>query len=136
MRPGQTNQNARGVPISKEFYENFSPNMGTGECNSNVNCCLYYAYSGRCHTSRLTAYSDNYDDWVGSESLSFGDEVGMLLDLDEGTLTVYKNGRRLGVMKKGLAGPYCWVATLFNGSQVTMKRGTSVSIKRGTIPPS
>jgi len=128
MRPGEANQNARGMPISKEFYQNFSRNMGTGEYNSDVNCCLYYAYSGRCHSSRLTAYSDNFDDWVGSESLSFGDQVGMLLDLDEGTLTVYKNGRRLGVMMRGLAGPYCWVASVFNGS--------SVSIKRGTIPPS
>ena len=51
----------------------------------------------------------------------------MLLDLDEGTLSVYKDGRKLGVMKSGLAGQYCWVASMWNG--------TSVSIKRGTIPP-
>ncbi|EJK49548.1 hypothetical protein THAOC_31564, partial [Thalassiosira oceanica] len=57
----------------------------------------------------------NWDDeltggveWDGMESCQSGDTVGMLLNLDEGTLTVYKNNRRLGVMKDGLSGPYCW----------------------------
>ena len=59
--------------------------------------------------------------------MSSGDEIGKLLDLDEGMLTVYRNGRRLGVMKNGLAGPYCWVISLLSG--------TSVTIKRGTVPP-
>ena len=50
--------------------------------------------------------------------------IGMLLDLDEGTLSVYKNGRKLGVMKRELAGHYCWVVSLRNRSQVTIKRET------------
>ena len=68
--------------------------------------------------------------WDGMEIMSSGGEMGLLLDLDldEGTLTVYKNGRKLGVMKRGLAGPYCWVASMISG--------TSITIKRGTIPPS
>ena len=34
------------------------------------------------------------------------DVVGLLLDLDTGSLTVYKNGDRLGVMvAEGLSGP-------------------------------
>ena len=49
--------------------------------------------------------------------------IGMLLDLDEGTLSVYKNGRKLGVMKRGLAGHYCWVVAFLPGRQVTIKRG-------------
>ena len=49
--------------------------------------------------------------------------IGMLLDLDEGTLSVYNNGRKLGVMKRGLAGHYCWALSLQPGSQVTIKRG-------------
>ena len=28
------------------------------------------------------------------------DTAGLLLDLDEGSLTVYKNGRKVGLMKK------------------------------------
>ena len=56
------------------------------------------------------------------------ESIGMLLDLDEGTLSVYKNGRKLGVMKRGLAGPYCWAVSLY--------RETQASIKRETIPTS
>ena len=61
--------------------------------------------------------------WDGMERLSGSHEVGMLLDLDEGTLSVYKNDRRLGVMKRGLAGHYCWVVSMI-GAQVTIKRGS------------
>ena len=50
-------------------------------------------------------------------------KIGMLLDLNEGTLSVYKNGRRLGLMKRGLAGRYCWVVKVMRGTQVTIKRG-------------
>ena len=34
------------------------------------------------------------------------------MDLDEGTLDVYKNDIRLGTMKNGLVGEYCWVITI------------------------
>jgi len=50
----------------------------------------------------------------------------MLFDLEERTLSVYKNGRKLGVMKRGLVGSYCWA--------VSMRGSSSVRIKRGTIP--
>ena len=58
------------------------------------------------------------------EGQTGSDTIGMLLDLDEGTLSVYKNGRKLGVMKRGLAGHYCWVISLLGGGQITIKRGT------------
>ena len=72
--------------------------------------------------------SDTYttpviENWDRSALQGAGNEIGMLLDLDEGTLTGYKNGRKLGV-KNGLAGEYCWVVSLYNGTQVTIKRGT------------
>ena len=89
-----------------------------------LQCCLYYVSTGACFSS----------DWGGSDQLvsnrwegleciiSSGDEIGMLLDLDEGTLSVYKNGRKLGVLKNGLAGPYCWAVSMWlqllsNGEQ-------------------
>ncbi|EJK43981.1 hypothetical protein THAOC_37524, partial [Thalassiosira oceanica] len=40
-----------------------------------------------------------------------GDDVGMLLNLNEGTLTAYKNKRRL-CMINGLSGSYCWHASV------------------------
>jgi len=70
--------------------------------------------------------SNKRESWKGMEGAS-PDEIGMLLDLDEGTLSVYKNEEKLGVMKTGLAGPYCWVASMLKGEQVT--------IERGVVPP-
>ena len=61
------------------------------------------------------------------ESMGEDGTVGMLLDLNEGTLTAYMNDRQLGVMKNRLSGEYCWF-TLFYG------RGSSVSIERGALP--
>ncbi|EJK52311.1 hypothetical protein THAOC_28429 [Thalassiosira oceanica] len=50
------------------------------------------------------------DEWEGMEPARVIDdlELGLLLDLDAGTLSVFKDGRKLGLMKKGLAGTYCW----------------------------
>ena len=129
MRPGQANHNASKNPLYDDFYQNFSQNMGSGECNNDINCCLYYTNTGFSYSSNWGESDPNIAEmWSGWEPTASGDELGMLLDLDEGTLSVYKNGRKLGVMKRGLAGPYCWVVSMCKGEQVT--------IKRGTIPPS
>ena len=54
-------------------------------------------------------------DWEGRQFAAEGSRIGMLLDLDEGTMSVYKNGTRLGVMaSSGLSGDYCWAVTLLN----------------------
>ena len=137
MRPGQANQRASGHPNVKEFYQNVSRYMSHREHYTfsprwgNIQCCLYNSsiFNCQCYSSKWDGGLDSggNETWVGMESVSSGDEIGMLLNLDEGTLTVYKNGRKLGVMKRGLAGEYCWVATIHIGVQVT--------IKRGTIPP-
>jgi len=52
----------------------------------------------------------------GSHCCISGDKIGLLLDLDAGTLTIYKNGERLGTAKDGLAGEYCWFGTLASKS--------------------
>lgn len=125
MIPGHANQNADGLPTFNTFYQHVSRLGGErNKYNSNsIQCCMYNTSLGYCHFS-----PDNkiMETWEGSERMSSGDEIGMLLDLDVGTLTVYKNGRKLGIMKRGLAGPYCWV--------VSMRIGIRVSIKRGTVP--
>jgi len=126
MRPGKPTSNASGTPLRQRFFQHFSR---THESNNNkVHCCMCNAHNGKCYTSDWELGTTSIiETWEGMENMSSGDEIGMLLDLDEGALTVYKNGRRLGVMKRGLAGPYCWVAHTYEGVQVT--------IKRGTIPP-
>jgi len=132
IRPGQSNQNASGFPLEKEFFNNFSYRLGNGESNNNVHCCMYGTKNGTCYSSDWVPPVNDWDfsneTWEGSQLMSSSDELGMLLDLDEGTLSIYMNGRKLGVMKRGLAGHYCWA--------VSFSKETSVAIKRGTIPPS
>jgi len=131
MRPGQANEKRRILmdPMHSQFFKSFSRRLGHGECNNDnsIHCCFYDIAYGHCYSSDWHNYNNPGISWDGMERLSSGDELGMLLDLDEGTLSVYKNGRRLGVMMSGLVGPYCWVFTT---------RGfNTVRIKRGKIPP-
>merc|ERR1711862_134010 len=100
--------------------------MGDRWGASDVNCCAFSCSSGYCFWSDWTEY-DCDDDWEGMGILLEDGTIGMLLDLDEGTLAVYKNGRRLGAMKDRLSSEYCWFTSILN-------RGCSVSIERGTLP--
>ena len=69
---------------------------------SDVHCCLYYNFEGHCTWGDWQSEHRHEIEWIGREGSDIDDcEIGMLLDLDEGTLTIYKDGRRLGVMKDG-----------------------------------
>ena len=61
------------------------------------------------------------------EGLEEDAQMGLLLDLDEGTLSIYQNGQRLAVLKDGLSGEYCWWLAI-------VKWGAPVSIRRGLDP--
>ena len=120
---------------------------------SNVHACMLTAGRGLCHWSNWEQHGRGHEggllQWDGQENFSslgrlFGGigsngsllppsprrdgppTRGMLLDLDEGTLSVYKNGRRLGVMMSGLTGEYVWV--------VSLGRTSTASIRRAPIP--
>ena len=68
--------------------------------------CFYFTNSG----SRMPGVHE----WEGrQDARKQGDRIGMLLDLDQGTMTVYKNDERLGVMATGLSGEYCWAVSLW-----------------------
>ena len=124
MRPGEAMQNTEEVPLEPRFYNHFTQGAGSVQYNNSVNCCMYDTYSGSCLSSDWVEGDFDMDEWNGIERASDSCTIGMLLDLDEGTLSVYNNGRKLGVMKRGLAGHYCWVVSLSGGTQVTIKRGT------------
>jgi len=67
--------------------------------------CLYYSLSGK-------RWPDNAA-WEGMQPSREGDRVGLLLDLDQGSMTVYKNGDWIGVIRAaGLTGEYCWAVSL------------------------
>jgi hypothetical protein len=53
--------------------------------------------------------------WQGQQGAKVGDRIGLLLNRVEGSLAVYKNDERLGMMvTTGLSGEYCWAVSLYN----------------------
>ena len=54
--------------------------------------------------------------WEGMQTArEQGDRIGMLLDLDQGSMTVWKNDEKLRVMQaEGLSGPLCWAAEMMH----------------------
>jgi len=112
--------------------------------SDNINCCLMKTRSGdgffrkkwKLDIESVVMANDvqrtmaefqnnmNYFDWEGqepTEDASF--KVGMVLDLDKGTLDVYKNDRHLGTMMSGLVGEYCWAITMYSNEEVSVSIG-------------
>ena len=101
---------------------------------ANVDCCLLNTYKGKGFLR------ERWRKWEGSVLMAMDEEhrlqakmqnllqnasqqmeptqetasfkIGFILDLDEGTLDVYKNDRCIGTMMRGLIGEYCWVVSL------------------------
>ena len=129
MRPGEAMQTANGSPLNQSFYEHFTQRQGSVQYNNSINCCMYESFHGSCFSHDWGEGNADRKTWNGMEGFSGSCTIGMLLDLDVGTLSVYKNGRKLGVMKRRLTGQYCWAVAM-------KERGSQVTIKRGTVPAS
>ena len=67
--------------------------------------------------------------WEGRQAAKEGDRIGMLLDLDQGSMTVWKNDEQLGVMRgrgadrSALLGGLAWDAV-----------GDSARIESAAVP--
>ena len=85
--------------------------------------CFYRTYGGHRYLGAI--------DWEGMQTArQQGDRISMLLDLDQGSMTVWKNDVKLGVMAaEGMRGPLCWAATMYRSSE-------SVRIDSAVAPPS
>ena len=65
--------------------------------------------------------------WPGMQTFAVGDRAGVLLDCGAGSLTMYKNGQRLGVaVANGVAGDLHWAASL---------GGNGTSVRLAALPP-
>ena len=87
-----------------------------------IHACDYCTSDGLVSWTDWDSDAVQDQDWEGSGICEPGETVGMLLNLDEGTLAVYINNRRLGVLKHGLSGVFCWCTTLMGNSVVTIKK--------------
>ena len=121
--------------FSKELLATRTERWG----ESNVNACMYH-YSMQDGTvwsnwqqMGKSEDSHRFETWaaqngaVGFSHLDQNCVLGLLLDLDEGIMTVYKNGQRQGVMKTGLGGEYVWAVSMES-------RDSIVGIRRATVP--
>lgn len=120
-------------PMQLNFREKLLAERTPRWGGSNIHWCAYSSWDGKCHTADWENFPSIGENWYsGSDraSVAFGEyaNIGLLLDLDEGTLTLYKDGRRLGVLKTGLTGEYCWFA------EITCEASGEVTISRGEPP--
>ena len=82
-----------------------------------------------CGTAYGRRYPGNHT-WEGMQTAKEqGDRIGMLLDLDQGSMTVWKNGELLGVMQaEGLSGPLCWaVSSAYAGSSARIESAPALA---------
>ena len=79
----------------------------------------------------------NWKDWISYppprprmiHGIERGIPIGLLLDLDEGKLSIYQSGLRLATLKDGLSGEYCWYTHVWN-----IWDCASISVERGLAP--
>ena len=129
MRPGTLrSRTSVNNPIQLSFFrDHYSQSKESLVYNTNnsIHSCMYYDRDGACYSChwREDTVDNSTRDITWRECFSNSEgKLGLLLDLDEGTLSVYKNGKSLGVMKRGLVGHYCWALSILGRSLVTIKR--------------
>ena len=91
--------------------------------NSNVHFC-YMTANGFFYWHDWTSHHP-YSGQV--DGLQRGVPIGLLLDLNEGTLSIYQRGQKLATLEDGLSGEYCWYAR-------TYLIDDSISIERRSAP--
>jgi hypothetical protein len=95
--------------FSKEIFfgvirPDYDVEFGKGAAEEDGHC-FYDTGTGQC--------SPGGGDWEGRQpATKQGDRIGLLLDLNAGTLAVYKNEAWLGVMSTGLVGEYSWAVSM------------------------
>ena len=124
-------------PTSNPFmYESLLSEKTEAWAGSDVHCATYYSMEGSCVWSDWRGYGAKTKKFMGKGHFCSPfdtRELGLLLDLDEGTLTAYKGGTRLGVMIDGLAGDYVWVSHVLAQAHAS-PHCQNVQIKRGNVP--
>jgi len=104
-------------PVMEKFREYLRNKSTERWTDSNVHCCRvdtagcfnWYDWTSTGYQLTSTGYQQNsiIDGFLN------GGPFELLLDLDEGTLSLYHDGERIAMLKDGLSGEYCWFATVY-----------------------
>ena len=114
-------------PGARCFHQDLQQER-TGRWEGDVHYCRINIMYGDCDWSVWTGECVRLSNWEGRDNYDSNCTIlGMLLDLDEGTLSVYQNGRRLGTLKDGLAGEYCWTAGFWGKGDLSIQRGYNIN---------
>jgi hypothetical protein len=119
-------------PGFQSFWEYLIGQRTDSWGDSNVHCCTMNTAGSFCNLFSYGTF--HWYDWISRspietiDGIQGGVPIGLLLDLVERTLTAYQNGQRIGMLKDGLSGEYCWCATASSGT------ATSVSVERSLAP--
>ena len=112
MRPGRHCACFTVVQGSNMMFGVLRPGWGVegGASAFHVDAhCFYSTGCGSCWPGGR--------DWEGMQDADPGDRIGSLLDLDQGSRTVWNNDVRLRVLQaEGLRGLLCGAVTLYNSS--------------------
>ena len=92
---------------------------------STVHNVIFWEDTGIAYSSDFTGVGDDDElRWEGESNYrSGGTGTGLLLDLDNGTLTVYQNRQRIGVLINGLSGVYSWMVFTVDDTEFSIERG-------------
>jgi len=133
VRPIQMDMNDVGDTFSPLYIGAYNPRdqrtarWGTSE----IHCCSFWLGSGRCWSTEWPRpyHEPDIYEWEGriTWNNSPKEKVGLLLDLDQGTLTAYDGSIKLGVIKEGLGGEYSWFTHI-------EEEKCSVSMERHPLP--
>ena len=88
--------------------------------------CFYRTDTGRKVPSAEDGAIGSY--WEGMQPTENGDRVGLLLNVDTGTLTVYRNDVYLGVVATGLTKQFRWAVRIHGMT-------TTVRVDSAQVPP-
>ena len=108
----------------------FDPTSGqAGKDTLSREHCFYASVTGNIYPKNVWPVP-KLDVYSASEAkATAGDCVGLLLDLDKGSLTVFKNYRRIGdIVTHGLHGSFCWCADLGHS-------GVAVRLSENRVSP-
>ena len=119
------NSNVNPMLVSSSFKSSVAEKLRSQRTakwgDSNVHCCAYNGHDGYCFWTDWDNEKGR-SEWQGREGSIGSGTIGLLLDLNKGTLSIFKNDRLIGEMKNGLGGEYVWFVSIITSCTISMSK--------------